>query len=103
MAGTEDSRTIPLVWVELEDKEIAFTNQLLVQHYGSEFILSFGQMSPPALLGSQAERESALEGLRFVPVKTVARVGFTAANMREFVRVMSENLDSYEASKESRT
>jgi hypothetical protein len=96
---TPQGRSVPLLWVDLETTPVLFANQLLVQHHGSEFIISVGQVTPPALIGTDEERRQALAALEFVPVRTVARVGLTAQRMTEFVRVMQENLSTYEQAK----
>jgi hypothetical protein len=75
---------------------MAFANQIVVQHHANEFYISFGQASPPPILGSDEERREAMERVEFVPVKTVARIGLTAQRMTEFIRVMQENLSLYE-------
>jgi hypothetical protein len=93
------ARPVPLLWVDLDTTPMLFANQLLVQHHGSEFIISLGQAAPPALIGTAEERQEALAALEFVPVRTVARVGLTAQRMTEFVRVMQENLRAYERAK----
>ncbi len=92
-------KSVRLLWVDLETEQIAFANQLLVQHHGSEFILSFGQFAPPALVGTEDEKRQLLESIEFIPVLPVARIGLTAQRMTEFVRVMQENLSNYEREK----
>lgn len=91
--------SIPLIWVDVEAEEITFVNQLLVQHIGSEFVISFGQVTPPPVLGDAEEQARLLEGIEFVPIKTVARIGLTAQRMTEFVKVMQQNLSTYEQQK----
>lgn len=92
--GTE--RTVPLVWIDRDAERILFANQILAQHLDDEFIISFGQVSPPAILGDGAERSEGLDDIEIVPVKTVARIGMPAGRMREFIAVMQQNLDLYE-------
>lgn len=91
-----EERTVPLVWIDRDAERILFANQILAQHLGDEFIISFGQVSPPAILGDETERTEGLERIELVPVKTVARIGVPAQRMREFVAVMRQNLDLYE-------
>lgn len=92
-------RAIRLLWVDVEAKEIIFANQLLVQHVGSEFVITFGQATPPPIVGTPEEQAEMLERVEFVPVKTVARLGLTAQRMTEFVQVLQQNLSAYEQQK----
>ncbi len=77
-------RAIRLLWVDVEGEEITFANQLLVQHIGSEFVISFGQATPPAIIGTPEEQAEMLSRIEVVPIKTVARIGLTAQRMTEF-------------------
>jgi hypothetical protein len=92
----ERGKAVKLLWLDLEAEEIVFANQLLVQHHGTEFILSFGQFTPPPLVGSDEDKRQMLESIDFLPIRPVARIGLTAQRMTEFVRVMQENLSNYE-------
>lgn len=92
-------KAVRLLWVDVDDTEIHFVNQLLVQHVGSEFVLTFGQATPPPLTGSPEERALSLEQIEFVPVKPVTRIGMTAHRMTEFVKAMQQNLSAYEQQK----
>lgn len=65
-----EGRSVPLIWIDREDEPVLFANQILAQHLNDEFLISFGQVSPPAILGSEEEREDALARVEFVPVKT---------------------------------
>lgn len=92
----EELIQIPLVWLGVEDAEIAFVNQLVVQHQGSEFILTFGQQAPPMLFGGPEENIRQAREVEYVPVKVAVRIGLTAQRMAEFVKVMQQNLQKYE-------
>lgn len=97
MPDDQPSRSsVRLVWVGVPDEEIVFANQLMVQHIGSEFIVTFGQVTPPVLLGTDEEKREALGEIELLPIKPVARVGLTAQRMAEFVQVMQDNLSGYE-------
>lgn len=91
-----EGRSVPLLWTDRDEKPVMFANQILAQHVNEEFLISFGQVSPPAILGSDEERQDALARVEFVPVRTVARIGMPAQRMREFVAVMQQSLEQYE-------
>lgn len=91
-----ETRDVPVVWLDRDTEPILFANVILAQHVNDEFIISFGQASPPVLQGSEEERREALANLTAVPVKAVARIGVTPQRMREFVNVMWQNLERYE-------
>jgi hypothetical protein len=96
-----DAIVVPIVWVGLDDAEIVLANQILVQagQYGheGECTLSFGQVHPPVLLGSLADNRKKIEDLKYVPVKTVAKLAVTPARLREFIQAMETVLASTEA------
>ena len=92
----EEAIEVPLVWIGVEDAEIAFVNQLVVQHQGNEFILTFGQQAPPMILGDAEETIKQAREIEYVPVRIAARIGITAQRMAEFVQVMQQNLQRYE-------
>jgi len=50
---------IPIAWVGVEEVPIFFANQVVCQFQQNEFILTFGQMSPPAILGATEEERAA--------------------------------------------
>jgi hypothetical protein len=88
---------IPLAWIGVEEVPIFFANQAVVQFQQNEFILTFGQMSPPAILGStEEERAEQAEEIPYVPVKPLARLGLTEARMRELIALLEVNLRNYE-------
>lgn len=88
---------IPLTWIGVEELPIHLANQFVCQFEQQEFILTFGQMSPPALLGgTEEERAEQAEQIDFVPVRPLARLAFTETRLRELVAVLEANLRNYE-------
>jgi hypothetical protein len=88
---------IPLVIIGAEDVPIYFTNLFVVQHEEKEFIITFGQYSPPLLLGSPEEKQEAAKRMPYVPIKVIARVGLTPERMEELIEVLQTNLRKYQA------
>lgn len=89
-------RAVPIKWVGIEDTPVVFANQFVMQYLEEEFILTFGQLVPPVILGSDEDREAALATLSFVPTKTVGQFAFTAQRMKELVKLLQGQLDRYE-------
>lgn len=87
---------LPLVWISPDDEEILFVNQLLIQRQGDEYILTFGQQSPPVLRGTPEEMEEQAKEMPYVPVRVAVRVGTTRARMKHFVEVMQGLLEREE-------
>lgn len=97
-----EGHSVPLIWTDRDEQPVMFANQILAQHVNEEFLLSFGQVSPPAILGTDEERQDALARVEFVPVRTIARIGMPAQRMREFVAVMQQSLEQYERESEGK-
>lgn len=81
-------RDVPVVWENVEGLPVLFANQFIVQHFQDEFILTVGQMVPPALLGDEEQREAQLRELEQVTVRPLARIAFTRARLIEFVQAL---------------
>ena len=92
---------VPLVIIGAEDTPIYFANQFVVQHEQKEFIITFGQCSPPLLLGSPEEKRDAAKRIPYVPIKVVARVGLTPERMEELIKVLQTNFRNYQAKQAS--
>lgn len=87
----------PLRWEDHEDTPILFANQLLVQHVQNEFVISFGQMTPPPWPRPPSQEE--LDAFKYVPVKTIARIGLTPDRLLEMIKVLQANYRNYQATK----
>ena len=96
MDDEQSRRDIPLTWVNVDDVPVFFANQYVCQFNQDEFILTFGQMTPPMLLGELEDRADQLEQLEYVPVKPLARVAFTYSRLVEIIQVLEINREQYE-------
>ena len=84
---------IPLVWTEASEQTVMLANQFLGQHQPpGEFILSFGQVAPPIILGTDQEKMEQAQNLPFVPVKTVCRIAMNETRLRELQQVIDATL-----------
>lgn len=89
------SIALPLVWIDIEDADTRSVNQLIVQHHEDEFILTFGHLTPPLLIGTPEETAEQAKAIPYVPVKVVAQLAATPAKVEAFVAAMQTVLDSY--------
>ena len=97
----EEGVLLPILWEGLDEAEIKFVNQMLVQlgspgHEG-EFIVTLGQLHPPGLMGDRDANREKLKTLPYVPVKVVSKLGIPVARVRELRDILTEMLDRYEA------
>jgi hypothetical protein len=86
---------LPLVWVDVEEAETRAANQLIVQHHEGEFILTFGHLTPPLLMGTPEENAAQAKTIPYVAVKVVAKMSSTPAKVGEFIEAMQKVLTGY--------
>lgn len=88
---------VPVVWTGTEDVPIVFVNQVLGQvGVQDEVIVSFGQITPPPLLGDPEQQLEQAEEIAFVSVKPVARVALTQAGLDDLIRVLQTTRDNFQ-------
>jgi len=97
-----DGRELPLTWENVEDLPVFFANQYICQFNQDEFILTLGQMVPPALLGDEEQRASQLEQIDRIPIKPLARVALTYPRLVELIQVLEANRWQYEQAQQLR-
>jgi hypothetical protein len=95
-AGQPEPIEVPILWVGVEDAQILFANQFLGQVEQQEIVLTFGQITPPVLLGSPEQRARQVERLGFIPVRTVARFGMTRARLEELIGVLQATARNFD-------
>jgi hypothetical protein len=95
-----DTVQIPIVWIGLDDATIGYANQVICQmgapDHPGEFILTFGQLHPPVLLGGPESNRLQLQSLSFVPVRVVAKLALNEARLRELQGALVTILKSYD-------
>lgn len=96
MSSQPDSRQVPVVWVGLDESPIEFSNVVISQFQPGEFILTFGQVAPPPLLGTDEQKQEQMKAIDFVAVRPVCRIGLTRQRAVELIRVLQENLESHD-------
>jgi hypothetical protein len=88
---------VPIVWVGVEEVPTQTSNQFLGQFTGpDEFILTFGHLVPPALLGTPEERLEQARQLSYIPIRVISRVGLTRSRVEELVGVLQETLRNFD-------
>ena len=100
MNREQDTITLPVTYLGLEDVPILFANQFVIQHEKNEFVLTVGQLQPPILLGSPEERKEQAKKLTYVPIRVVARFGLTRQRLAELIEALQSNLRKYDEKQE---
>jgi hypothetical protein len=85
--------TVPVTWVGTEEVPVVFVNQMLGQvDDRGDVILSFGQVTPPALIGTPQEQAAQAQRIAYVPVKPVARFTMSRPRVAELIGVLTQVL-----------
>jgi hypothetical protein len=58
--------------------------------------ITFGQATPPPLVGSPDEVREQVDALESLEIKPLVRLAITPDTVREFIRVLRGNLEKYE-------
>ncbi len=85
-------REVSLVWENLDDVPVFFANQFICQFTQDEFVVSVGQMVPPAALNDPEQ----LQHVERIPVRALARIAFTHQRLVELINVLQANREQYE-------
>ena len=86
------------------DLRTHFVTNIVVQHQPDFFTLLFYEVFPPPILGDTPEqRRTQLESLDHVDAICVARLIVTPEKMRDFAKVINDNVANYEATMKART
>jgi len=100
MNREQDTISLPVTYLGLEDVPILFANQFVIQYEKNEFVLTVGQLQPPILLGSTEERKEQAKKLTYVPIRVVARFGLTRQRLAELIEALQSNLRKYDKKQE---
>lgn len=86
---------IPLEWHYPDDLITRYSNNMLVQHGENEFFLSFFEIRPPILVGSEEERRQQLANTESIRAECVARLTVSPDTLENFIEALQANLDRY--------
>jgi len=99
---TINGKVVKLNYVYPDNLQSNFITSLIVQHEPNFFTLSFFEIFAPPILGeSDEEKKAIINSINQVNAKCVSRIIVTPEKMKEIVKVMSDNLKSYEAKQTS--
>jgi hypothetical protein len=94
---------IPVVWEGLEDVPILLANNALGQvGQQDEIILSFGQLTPPAIYGDMERQRQQAQELQRIAIKPVARLGLTRAALDDLIRILQGTRENFDRAQEIR-
>jgi hypothetical protein len=85
-------REVLLAWENIEDVPVFFANQFICQFTQDEFVVSIGQMVPPANLGDPEQQQQ----VDHISVKPLARMALTHQRLVELINVLEANREQYE-------
>ena len=94
----DEQVALPFFFLGSEDVPIVLSNLQVVQHVQQEFIITFGQFSPPVVLGTPEEQMEQVKSKPYLPVKTVARMAMSPQRVGDLIKALQENLDRWKAS-----
>jgi len=97
---SDDQIELPFFFLGSEDVPIVLSNLQVVQHVQQEFIITFGQFSPPVVLGTPEEQRAEIKSKPYLPVKTVSRVAMSPERVADLIDALQRNLDKWKASQE---
>jgi hypothetical protein len=99
MADEPQSISVPVVWAGVDEVEILYANTFISQwdptSMGS-FIITAGQLTPPALIGTPDQVQEQAEQVSFVPVRAVARLAVTRSKLEELIAILQANLEMFD-------
>jgi hypothetical protein len=81
---------------------VLLANQFVIQHFQDEFILTIGQLVPPALLGDEQDRTAQLQEIEQVTVRPLARITLTRARLIELVQALEAQRERYDQVQQAR-
>jgi hypothetical protein len=93
----EENVQVPLVWVGVEELPLLSVNQILGQILGKdEFLLAFGQVAPPILLGTDEQKRDQARMLTFAAIKPVARLAMTRQRIQELRDLLDRQIEAHD-------
>lgn len=97
-----DSFQVRAAWVGVEDVPIVFVNQAIGQvDDQGDVIITFGQASPPVILGGDAEQQrQQIASIPFVQIRPVARLSLSTRRIHEVITMLQQTLMNQGKAKE---
>ncbi len=79
---------LPIAWHVSERVITRYTNNIVVQNTGNEFVVSFFEIRPPIILGDSTEEMKKLDS---IGAECVARIVISSERMRDFIEILTTN------------
>jgi hypothetical protein len=96
----EGSIQLPVVWVGVDELPVHHVNQLVGTVSPQEVFLTLGTLVPPAIMAdTPEERRAQAQGIGFVQIRPVVRVGITEQALRDFIGILEQTLKNFETLK----
>jgi hypothetical protein len=92
-AAKDEGRDVPVVWVGLTDMPVIASNTLISQFHKDLFILNFGFVNAPPLMGTPEEVKKQVEAIGSITVTPIARLALTENEIARVIKILEENLD----------
>ena len=86
----------PLQWIDFETTPILFANHFLVQYQPNEFVVTFGQVTGPPVVGTPDQVRDETRQLGRVPIRTLARTGLTRDRIVELIALLQTTLREHD-------
>jgi hypothetical protein len=84
-----------LDWRVADGFPISYANQFMVQVLSDEFVITLGQIAPPAVVNPTREEVEALP--KTISPMVVARVAVTPSGHRQLIELLQQQLNRYES------
>jgi len=90
-------KKVRLEYVFPDDLQSHFISNIIVQHEAENFIISYFEVWPPSILGeTEEEKQQQIDALETIEARCVARLVVTPSRMMSFLRVMQDNIDTFD-------
>jgi hypothetical protein len=76
-----------------EDEIAAYANHLLAVTDGKSVYLTFCQIRPPAITGTEEEKRKYLDQIKTVKARSVARIVVSLDSLREMVGILQDQMN----------
>lgn len=86
---------LTLDWRIADDFPISYANEFMVQRIRDEFILTIGQLAPPALVTPTREEIEALP--KKISPRVVARIAVAPSRIRALIGLLQRQLAQYDS------
>lgn len=87
---------VPIKHLGVTDQRSIFANHVLIQHNAcGEFFLSFFEMPPPIVIGTEEEKKKQLAEISQQDAHCVARVVIAKERMSGLIGAMAENYSKF--------